>query len=139
MHRDASPMNIRVEWDNAEQTVVRYIFEQRWTWEDFFNAVNTAKTLIDAAPAQGVGVIMDGKTRNMQFPPNMLTHFKTALRNKHPKTRIVVVVHDNAFLRVMINTLVILSGSNGQTLQVVDDLEKAREIVRERLSQPMTE
>lgn len=132
-------MSIEVTWDNPEHTIVRYVFSERWTWEEFFTTVNTARQLIDAAPVETIGVIMDGKSRYMQFPPNMLTHFKTTLRNKHPKTRIVVIVFDNAFLRVMINTLIVLSGTGGKSLLMMDDLGKAREAVLEHLRQPIIE
>lgn len=132
-------MGIEVEWDNAEQTILRYHFDQVWTWNDFFAAVRTAKSLIDAAPAQRVGVIMDGKSRHMQFPPNMLTHFKNAMRNRHKKTEIVAVVIDNAFLRVIVNSLIVLTGANKGTLQITDDLQHARDIIQQRLGTPSME
>jgi hypothetical protein len=132
-------MSIQVNWDNPEHTIIRYQFERSWTWNDFFAAVRTAKGLIDAAPAERVGVIMEGQSRHMQFPPNMLTHFKNALRNRHQKTEIVAVVIDNAFLRVIVNSLIVLTGSSKETLQITEDLEQARAIVQAYLETRMLE
>jgi hypothetical protein len=97
-----------------------------------FGAVEQARALIDTAPG-GVGVIMDGKTRSMQFPPNMLTNARRALSNTHPRTRIVVVVINNPFLHVMITTLSRISGARGRVLKIADTLEEARALVNSHL------
>ena len=39
-------MNITVEWDNSEQTIIRCSFPQAWTWDSFYSAYGRAKARI---------------------------------------------------------------------------------------------
>lgn len=126
-------MTIEVIWDDEQQTVVRYIFPEAWTWEEFFAAVDTAKAMIDTAPGW-VGVIMDGPTRTMKVPPNMISNTKQVLSRTHPKTKIVVVVINNPFINVMVTTLSRISGMRGRILVSTEDLNEARRMVREHLA-----
>jgi hypothetical protein len=126
-------MSIQVNWDTPERNTVRYEFSAHWTWEEFFAAVAQSKYLIDTEGGDHVAVIMDASVPHIQVPPNLITHTKKALGNKHPKTCAIIVVMNNAFLRVMVNTVVTLSSGNGRVVFMVDTLEKAREIARDQL------
>ncbi|MBZ0290862.1 MAG: hypothetical protein K8I30_24765 [Anaerolineae bacterium] len=122
-------MNITVNWDNDSHTIVRYTFCAAWAWEDFFVALEQAKALIDTAPGS-VGVIMHAdETRYMRLPASSLTHMRSILRNAHPKTRIIVIVLDNPYLSMMLNTLTRIAGTNGEKLKLVGTLEEARLII----------
>lgn len=130
-------MNITVSWDDELPHVVRYDFRAVWTWEDFFKAVAQAKALIDTAPGN-VGVLMVGESRYMRLPPNSLTHFRSALQAKHPKTCIVVVVSQNIYLSMMTETVARLTGERGGKLRFVNTIEEARALVKQRLSEEST-
>jgi len=126
-------MGIRVVWDDAQdrrEQIIHYIFERQWTWDEFFTAVDTAQTMIEADPGD-VGVIMEGKDRGMTFPPNALTNMRRALKNIHPKTRVIVVVLRNPFIRVVVSNLVRMTRSH--KLHILDDLEQARSLVKAHL------
>lgn len=130
--KQTDAMAIHVDWDNTEKTILRYSFPSDWTWEDFFDALKQAKALIDTAPGE-VGVIMDGKSNEMRFPPYMLTNFRKALENCHKKTRAIVIVVDSGFLRVIVNMLVRIANKSGQVLRMADSLDEARKIVTDTL------
>lgn len=127
-------MGIRVEWDDEQHTIIRYIFDRTWEWEDFFQAKATAYAMIEAAQRK-ISVIMD-PPRDTVMPRNMLTHFGSAMRKKHPNTAVVVVVIRTQFLRSMANLLMRVSNTAKDSLCLVATLEEAREIARERLKQP---
>jgi carbohydrate-binding DOMON domain-containing protein len=127
-------MNITVDWDDDSKRIVVYTFRATWMWEDFFKAVEKAKALIDTAPGD-VGVIMGGETRYMRLPPNSLTHFRSALRATHPKTRIVVIVSENVYLSMVLDTLTRITGARGSKLKLVGGMDEARALVRARLSE----
>lgn len=129
-------MAVTVAWDTEVEYTVRYEFKGYWTWDEFFEAYQQAKALIDTAPGDA-GVIIDARSRSINFPPNILTHSRHALKNKHPKTRIVVVVLNNYLLRVMMKTLIQVMGSDGRILHIADTPDHAREIIRRALAQPV--
>jgi hypothetical protein len=125
-------MAIQVGWDNEEKTAIRYDFEAYWSWNDFFTAFQTSKSLIDTAPGN-VGVIFDASIPNLHFPPNLLSHLKNALQNRHPKTRIIVVVIKNPFLRAIVQSLMKIGGKDGKLLHIATTVEDARKQVRDCL------
>jgi ketopantoate reductase len=127
-------MAVRVDWDNDEKNIVRFLYDDVWTWEDFFNAVRQTKNMAEIAPSY-IGVIMDAETSHLKFPPNMVTHLKNALRNRHPKTKIVVVTIQNAFLRTMVSTIAKVAGKDGHALLIADSVDEARRLIREHLAQ----
>ncbi len=126
-------MTIEVVWDDEAHTVIRHIFSERWTWEEFFAAIDEAQVMIDTAPGP-IGVIIDGRAETMQMPPNMLSNGRTVLSRAHPRTKIVVVVIRNPFINVMVMTLSRISGARGRTLLSVDNIDEARRLVHEHLA-----
>jgi hypothetical protein len=127
-------LSIEVVWDNDERTIIHYYFSRQWTWDDFFTAKENAYNMIDGQ-SHHVGVIMSGP-REMAFPPNMLTHLRSALGNTHSNTKIVVVVIENAFLRAMINILIHAAKGSRSKLLIANTIEEARQAIREHLETP---
>jgi hypothetical protein len=124
-------MGIVVDWDNSAKTVVRYEFDEQWTWEEFYVAKKQAYTIIDTV-SHRVGVIMNAPP-NVTLPPNMLTHSLSALRNKHPNTLILVFVLTRPFMRAMISTLGKISRLGASSIELATTLDEARAIVDRRL------
>jgi hypothetical protein len=125
-------MGIKIQWDDAARRIVRYDFDEQWTWEDFFVAKKQAYAMIDAV-ARKVAVIMVAPN-NVALPPNMLTHGLSALRNKHPNTLVVVFVITKPFLRAMLSTMSKISRLAEASTVVVFTLEEARALAAKRLS-----
>jgi hypothetical protein len=124
-------MGIRVQWDDAAQKIIRFDFDEQWTWEDFFAAKKQSYNLIDEV-ARKVAVIMVAPP-NMVLPPNMLTHGLSALRNKHTNTYLVVFVLNNSFLRTMLSTMAKVSRLAESSTSVVSSLDEARALAAKRL------
>jgi hypothetical protein len=126
-------MAIKVMWDDTAQRIVRYDFDEQWTWEDFFAAKKQAYRMIDEV-ARKVAVIMTTPT-NVALPPNMLTHGLSALRNKHPNTLVVAFVITKPFLRAMLTTMSKVSRLAESSTVVVSTLDEARALVAKRLGE----
>jgi hypothetical protein len=126
-------MGIQVVWDDEQHTVIRYIFDRTWTWEDFFAAKATAFALIEASQRK-ISVIMDAPGDSV-LPRNMLSHFGSAMRKKHPNTAIVVVVIRTPFIRSMMNLLMHLSPTATNSIRLASTLEEARQLADQRLKQ----
>jgi hypothetical protein len=124
--------SIAITWDNDEHTIVRYCFDKRWTWNEFSNAKEQAVSLIASVPYK-VGVIMDAPS-DIELPPNMLTHSRNALGKKHPNTAVIVFVSTNPFMRLVVNTLSIISGASGSTIQIANNLDEAHSMIAAKLA-----
>jgi hypothetical protein len=124
-------MGIRIVWDDEAKTIIRYIFDAVWTWDDFFNAKAEAYALIDTVQHK-VGIIMDGPS-DLRLPANMLTHSRSALRNKHPNTSVIAAVIHKPFLRIMFNTLINLTKGDDATIHLVSTVDEARQLIADRL------
>jgi len=124
-------MGIQVVWDDEAKRVIRYIFDERWSWEEFFAAKKDAYNRI-ATVHHKVGIIMDAPP-NMALPPNVLTNVRSALRTKHPNTVVVVFVITTPFLRTMMITLKSLSYLAPVSLEHAATLDEARAIAYKSL------
>ena len=125
-------MGIRIEWGNAEKTVLYYHFDSVWTWDDFFSAKREAYDEIATVPHK-VGVILETPP-DVRIPPSMLSNARSALQNKHPNTEIVVIVIRQQFLRTMINVLLRISVIAARSLQMAANGDEALELVAQRMA-----
>ena len=46
-------MSVQVAWDNHEKTIVRYVFEGKWTWDEFYPAYNKAIEMENSVTHRG--------------------------------------------------------------------------------------
>lgn len=127
-------MGIQVLWDNDEKTIIRYIFDADWSWNDFFNAFRQAKALIDVE-TNDVGVIMEATRPVLHFPPNFLTHMKKALKGRHPRTKIVVAIIRNPFARTIVQSLMKITGHDGKLIHICDSVDHARTLILDHLKE----
>ena len=126
-------MGIKIVWDNEEKTIIRYVYDAKWTWDDFFKAKTESYNQIDTV-SHKVGVIMDTPP-DVAIPPGLLTHGRSALGHTHDNTAIIVVIIQNRFVQVMISTLVKVSVLAARRVQTAKNLDEAREIIEKRLSE----
>jgi hypothetical protein len=60
-------MGVRVVWHNDKKTIIRYIYENRWSWEDLYTARLEVKAMLESVPHK-VGIIVD--VRNSSILPS---------------------------------------------------------------------
>jgi hypothetical protein len=124
-------MAVRVFWDNDDQTIIHYQFDENWTWDEFFPAKAHAQELINTV-SHKVGVILETH-HNGVIPHNLLGNFRNGLRTKHPNTAIVVIVVTRPFIRTMISTVRALSPLAFVHLEMAFTLDEARLLIHDYL------
>ena len=125
-------MGIEIIWDTEEETILRYVFGEYWTWEDFFAAKDKAYNMIDAG-GQKVGVIIDAPA-NVWLPHKLIVHGRRALQGKHKNTAIVVFVTSSPFVRTMVNAVITVSRGLNVYLSITSSVDDARVLIVKRLA-----
>ena len=98
-------MHVSVQWDNPEQTILRYDFEENWTLTDFYEARKAGYHMVDTVPHQGyIGVLLVMPKRSV-LPSNILTNVMGQMKLKHQRTLMLVLVTQNQYVRVLHNAL----------------------------------
>ena len=127
-------MAIRVIWDNSEQTILRYIFDPHWEWEDFAVAREEGYGLIDRV-THPIGVILDTPS-DMWVPTKVLLRGRSAMQNTHVNTVILVFIVPNPAARLVYDTLIkIAVKKEGCQICIADSLDEARRLVVEHLAE----
>jgi hypothetical protein len=83
-------MAITTQWDNAEKTVIRYIYEGQWTWDELYAAMHEAYKMVDSVKHE-VDVIIDMRKSGV-LPANVFTHSRQATLSQHPRLARTVIV-----------------------------------------------
>ena len=120
-------MGIHVEWDNPTHTTIRQVFEQHWTWDDFYGAKQRVDAMIDAVH-QPVGLILD-MPANVVMPANALSHGKQYIDTEHPHLCLIVIVSTNQLLQTLYNLFGKVYPIATHHLRMVANLDAAREIL----------
>ncbi len=126
-------MSVQVDWDNGEQTVLRYTVSGCWTWEDFYLARDQARDLADLAPVSRVNSIIDIGAGNL-FPQNALTHFRRLQFEAHPKLKQgnVVIVQNDLFVRSLMDIMRRVNPQAMRNFHSARTLEDARDMLVSR-------
>jgi hypothetical protein len=120
-------MGIHVEWDNQTHTTIRQIFDQHWTWDDFYGAKQRVDAMIDTVH-RPVGLILD-MPPNVVMPPNALSHGKQYIDTEHPNLCLIVIVSTNQVLQTLYNLFGKVYPVATYHVRMVANIEAAREIV----------
>jgi hypothetical protein len=119
------------EWDNAEQTIIRTIFDEEYGWEDFYAAVREMHRMVASVP-HTVDLIL---VQHRKLPPgNPLAHFQTAFKQQPPNTGRVIVINAaqsqavRSFMKALASIMDRLYPQKGSVL-FADSLEDARRIL----------
>jgi hypothetical protein len=83
-------MPIQAVWDNEEHTVIRYIIEGHWTWDEMNAAVAISNAWLDAVDRK-IDFIHD-MSRSEGIPGGALTQLKRYIGKEHPNTGRSVVI-----------------------------------------------
>lgn len=125
-------MPIRVIWDNEEKTVIQYLYEGRWTWDDFYKALNQARAMIDTVNHK-VDFIVNIKSSSI-LPENALSRGQSIGSSPHPNQGVTIVVGANSFMQSMYNIFSKVYGKAAGNLKIsfVATPEEAQAKLKER-------
>jgi hypothetical protein len=126
-------MHVKVQWDNPEQTILRYDFEENWTLTDFYEARKAGYHMVDVVPHQGyIGVLLVMPKRGV-LPSNILTNVMGQMKLKHQRTLMLVLVTENQYVRVLHNALGKIYKPARDGFLRAETLDEGRKIILERL------
>jgi len=92
-------MGITVVWDNPEQTILRYIYNGQWNLDNFYQALQESRNMMDTVDHR-VGLIID--VQNSKLVPNgVLSHGKNVGLHKHPNQGKSIIVGASGFVRTL--------------------------------------
>ncbi len=92
-------MGIVVQWDNPEQTIVRFLYSGQWTFGDLFDAMQIARELMDSVhhPVHGIVDMQDSKL----MPNGALSLGRNVTMRKHPNQGKTIIVGASGFARTL--------------------------------------
>lgn len=129
-------MGINVRWDNDEQTIIRYAFDGRWTWNDLYAALDRVQEMA-ASVEHRVDAIID-LTRADLMPAGVffsLDGRKNAqkLASKADAARgLIVIAGANAFIRSVYDAFRALNRSAASGIHFTETTAQARAYLLER-------
>ena len=123
-------MAISVQWDNLEQTIVRWDFVGEWDWAMYLDAQRQSNMLIQSVEHH-VDVIGD-VSRSPLLPKNALGNYNSFQRNTLDNHGLIVLVGTSSFVRNMVTMFTKLYKVSGQGFAFADTLEEARAMLTKR-------
>lgn len=114
-------MGIAVQWDNTEHTVIRWDFENDWSWDDLADTARVSSAMIASAD-NAVSVIIN--TKGSRAPHGKITAYHRSAFNYAPdNVRALILVGE----REMQSVQIVAPFFNN--LHVADNIYHAREMV----------
>src|SRR6266496_2412511 len=83
-------MPIQAVWDNEQHTVIRYVIEGHWTWDEMNAAIATSNAWLDESDHK-IDFIHD-MSQSEGIPAGALTQLKRYIGKEHLKTGHSVVI-----------------------------------------------
>jgi hypothetical protein len=122
---------IKVEFDNPEQTIIRWDFRGRWTWDDWdisVRRVMALRQLVNDRPV--VPAIINFKYSGA-LPLGALPHAR-ATGELMDARDYVVIVHASGYMRSMIEAFRLLNPSFRHRILLADTLDDARALIADK-------
>lgn len=122
-------MNIDIEWDNDEKTIIRYDYGKNWTWDDFRNAVDTSNKMF--AEVEHTVDLIANFEQGTAPPMGALGRFKYAQETMPKNGGTIVVVGGGFFISTLVSAFSRIYKAMSHNLMVADSLDEARAKIAE--------
>jgi hypothetical protein len=117
-------MPIRVSWDNPWQTVARYDFDGRWTWEEFVEATQQCNDLVRSQP-HIVNVLADMR-KGIVPSRYAIMQVKNAYDRAAANTGLLIIVTTDRFITMLYQAFRLLYPDLAARIRIYDDMDEAR-------------
>ncbi len=124
-------MSIDVKWLSPESNIIRLTIDQRWSWSDFFSARQQMYDLMDKSDHQDIDYILDMRNAPT-LPENVLSQMRNLGQKHHPKSRHMIVVGANRFIKTMFDIMQTLTPSRMEHITLVQTLEDAEATLKRK-------
>jgi hypothetical protein len=97
-------MGIKIFWADESCRYLRQMFEQPWTWDDFYSTQSSATNMMNQC-SHPIGMTLElscGET----LPPNGMMHLEQFIKHQHPNLYLTTIVSDNASMRQMYSSFI---------------------------------
>ncbi len=128
---DVMTQPIQVRFDNAEKTVIRWDFNGRWTWDDWYEGTRIALDLratVDDNPC--VPAIFDVK-HSGPVPMGALPHARAAMELMDPRDY-VVIANPSGFIRSITEAFRLLNPTFRDKVCTAKSVTAARTLIARR-------
>jgi hypothetical protein len=126
---EETQMSITVDWDNAEQTIIRQIYQRHWQWDEFFEAADQTRAMVKTVSHQ-VDIIADFLNSGpLPLGPAMM-NARRALSDLPSNWNSLVIVTANGFIRMtvlMFNSY--FANTIGSKVYVVSSFSEAYHLI----------
>ncbi len=75
-------MGVSVAWHNQDQTLIRYTFEGKWVWDEFYPCWEWVRQAM-ASVDHKIAVIIDMSATH-HIPPNSMVHLRAVVLRNNP-------------------------------------------------------
>src|SRR5260221_5773423 len=120
---------IKITWNNPEQTILLFEFPLAWMWADFANAQKVAGEMMDSRTHElpvGIVFILPEKGK---LPPIALTASRQALALRDQRVVKIVMVGGNQLTRTMWESVIGLFLDGATDYGLADSVDAAMAIV----------
>lgn len=124
-------MSIKVDWLSSESNIINLTITGSWTWSEFFTAREQMVDLMEKSDFENIDYILDIKNAPA-LPENVLSQMRTIGQNHHIKSRHMVVVGANRFIKTMFDIMRTLTPDRMQYITLAQNEEEAVEILNEK-------
>ena len=128
---------IRVEFDNPEQTIIRWDFRGRWTWDDWYVSVQRVMALRESVIDRPVVPAIINFKYSGALPLGALPHARATGEFMDPRDY-VVIVHASGYMRSMIEAFRLLNPSFRHRILLADTLDDARALIADKTLNPQS-
>jgi hypothetical protein len=118
-------------WFNAEKTVLLCTYQdENWTWQDFHDAFQIQKAMIDSVSYPKVHIVVDAsKSRLIPKGGSLLSGVRKLTDLKHPRQGHTIIVGAKGMVAAIANAVTKMMGKHRQEVHLVNTMEEARELV----------
>jgi hypothetical protein len=126
-------MSVTYRWDNEEKTIMRFSFEEPWTWDEYY-VMKPESDKIIASVSHKVGAIIE-IPRDLHLGANALTHSRTIDRTRPANLAVMIIVTESSLVKAFLGLAARLPAQFSEGFRWAPTLEKAHEIIREVLAE----
>ncbi len=126
-------MPIHVEWDDTEQTIIRYTFSSPWTWNEYRAAIDAAWDLARTVD-HPTDTITDMSGSRL-WPDGLFTNIRKSVVEIPDTTQTVVLIGGGLFVEMALGVLRRVYTAQKTKFLTAKSLDEARALIRARRSE----
>ncbi len=116
-------MTVRVDWDDPDHSILLYTLGCRWTWDEFYDAVDKGIAMTNTVSHQ-ICIIVDYQS-SQGLPPGAIGQFNRITRLMTPQIELVIIAGGGTLLLSLFNIFLLIAGNVASKYCWVSDLDKA--------------